>query len=995
MPRSENLFDSIVVFENYPIGSAVSEQPNPHNDLQIANVDMQEQTNYPLNLTAIPGQSLTLEISFDRSRFTPETIDQMLDCLENLVMETIADPQTPLGRLSLLSPDRQQQLIRAGQGPQHTYPAQCIHQAIEAQTSERPDAVALVWDERRLTYQELNEQANQLAHYLQAQGVTGRVGIYLERSGIVLVAVLAILKIGATYVPLDPSYPVDRLTYMLTNAEVNCLIPTQTLATQLPNPPALAVYLDRDWAEISNGDPHNLDLEIDPEQLAYVIYTSGSTGTPKGVMVSHRNLVNAYHGWEIAYRLKTDTRSHLQMASFSFDVFAGDYMRALASGAKLTICPRDLLLDPARLYQLIQTEQIDCAEFVPAVMRPLADYLMSTGQNLAQMRVIVVGSDSWYMSEYQQWQQLCGIDSRLIDSYGVSEATVDSCYFETTHSDRFPAQALVPIGKPFANVNLYVLDELLRPVPIGVAGELYIGGAGVSQGYDRRPDLTSARFIADPFSATPTDRLYKTGDLARYLADGNLEYLGRIDRQVKIRGYRVELGEIEAKLGQYPHITQAVVDMRSSESGNQYLVGYFVTESTEPPTVPELRQFLATSLPHYSIPSAFVPLSELPLTPNGKIDRRALPTPDYDSTSAVADFVPPTNFIEQQLTEIWSAVLEVYPISTQANFFDLGGHSLLAVQLIARVQQRFDRQLPVAMLFQYPTIAEMAAMLWQPIEDVDRSLLVPIKPQGSRSPFFCVPGAGGNPIYLHNLAHYLDRERPFYSFQAQGLDGETQPHQSVVEIARDYLQAIQTIQPTGPYYLGGHSFGGAVAFEIALQLQQQGETVACLAIVDAGAPDVADVPLLEMDEAEWVYTMVSIVEGMYGQALNVDLEQLRALDPEAQIGYFQSRLQAAQLLPAGMSITQLQGLIAVYKAQAAMPYRPIAKYDGRITFLHASEEEDGSDGISAALHLEWEPFTTQSVDLHLVPGNHYTMMRLPHVIALSAQLNAAFDAALD
>ncbi|NJR31608.1 MAG: AMP-binding protein [Chamaesiphon sp. CSU_1_12] len=304
VPRSENLFDSIVVFENYPIGSAVSEQPNPHNDLQIANVDMQEQTNYPLNLTAIPGQSLTLEISFDRSRFTPETIAQMLDCLEHLVMETIADPQKPIGRLSLLSPDRQQQLIRAGQGLQHTYPAQCIHQAIEAQTSERPDAVALVWDERRLTYQELNEQANQLAHYLQAQGVTGRVGIYLERSGIVLVAVLAILKIGATYVPLDPSYPVDRLTYMLTNAEVNCLITTQTLATQLPHPPALAVYLDRDWAEISNGDPHNLDLEIDPEQLAYVIYTSGSTGTPKGVMVSHRNLVNAYHGWEIAYRLK-------------------------------------------------------------------------------------------------------------------------------------------------------------------------------------------------------------------------------------------------------------------------------------------------------------------------------------------------------------------------------------------------------------------------------------------------------------------------------------------------------------------------------------------------------------------------------------------------------------------------------------------------------------------------------------------------------------------
>jgi thioesterase domain-containing protein len=282
-------------------------------------------------------------------------------------------------------------------------------------------------------------------------------------------------------------------------------------------------------------------------------------------------------------------------------------------------------------------------------------------------------------------------------------------------------------------------------------------------------------------------------------------------------------------------------------------------------------------------------------------------------------------------------------------------------------------------------------MLWQPNAEVVWSSLVPIRPQGDRKPFFCIPGAGGNPIYLHNLAHYLDRNRPFYSFQSRGLDGEMPPHQTVVEIAQDYLQAMQTVQPTGPYYLGGHSFGGLVALEIALQLQQQGETVACLAIIDSGAPDLDDVPPLEMDESDWVYTMVTIVEGMYGQALDVDLEKLRSLDAEAQLVYFQSQLQAAQLLPTGMGITQIKGLIAVYKAQAAMPYRPLDKYHGKVTFLHASEEEDGSDGIATALHLDWEHFTSQSIELHLVPGNHYTMMRPPHITALSAQLNTIFD----
>jgi amino acid adenylation domain-containing protein len=510
-----------------------------------------------------------------------------------------------------------------------------------------------------------------------------------------IVGLLGLLKAGGAYVPLDPVYPEDRLTFMVENAQVSLLLTQKKLVAELPISGARVVCLDRDWEVISQESEENPVGDGEPKNLAYVIYTSGSTGQPKGVMVTHRSLVNAYQGWEEAYQLRTELTSHLQMASFSFDVFSGDLIRALCSGGKLVLCPQEWLLEPKKLYQLMRQEKVDCAEFVPAVLRTLVQYLENTEQNLNFMKVLVVGSDSLYIKEYEEFKRFCSSDTRFINSYGASEATIDSTYFERT-TVNLPGNRLIPIGRPFANTHIYLLDPHLQVVPIGVPGELHIGGAGLARGYLNRPELTAEKFISNPFPIqnskfkiqnSDSERFYKTGDLARYLPDGNIELLGRIDHQVKIRGFRIELGEIEACLNQHPTVLSAVVVAREVVLGSPRLVTYIVPRSEPTASVGELRSFLKTKLPEYMIPSAFVMLEALPLTPNGKVDRRSLPAPDTVRPELEKPFVAPRTEVEERLAAIWSDVLGLEQIGVRDNFFELGGHSLLATQVVSRVRE--------------------------------------------------------------------------------------------------------------------------------------------------------------------------------------------------------------------------------------------------------------------------------------------------------------------
>jgi amino acid adenylation domain-containing protein/non-ribosomal peptide synthase protein (TIGR01720 family) len=714
VPRGLPLFESILVFENYPIDTALK---NGMQDLEIQSISAVDNTNYPLTVSIIPGEELEIVIDYQTNRFDFAIIHRMLGHLPTLLQGMVNNPDSEIKGLSLLTDTEKHQLLVEWNINKVEYPQNiCLHQLFESIVDQTPDAIAVEFAGKSLTYQKLNQQANKVAHYLQKLGVIPDqlIGICVERSLEMAIALLGILKAGGAYVPLDPDLPQQRLEFMLQDAGCSILLTEKQLIETIATYQGKVIYLDADWELIAKEDESNPTSNVQPENLAYLIYTSGSTGKSKGVMIEHNNLVNAYYAWEKAYQLSSQVHCHLQMASFSFDVFSGDLIRALCSGGKLVLCPREILLEPQQLYQLMRQHKIDCAEFVPVVLRNLVQYLEKSQQKLDFMQLVICGSDSWYGGEYSKFRNVLGKKTRLINSFGVTEATIDSSYFEHATGE-LPAQQLVPIGRPYANSQLYILDEYLQPVPIGVTGELYIGGEGLARGYHNRPDLTAEKFITNIFSQQPQARLYKTGDLVRYLPDRNIEFLGRIDNQVKLRGFRIELGEIEAVLSKYPALQETVVIVREDNPGDKRLVAYIVPttgnsdSANNSELIPQLRQYLKARLPQYMVPSAFVLLEKLPLTPNGKVDRKALPIPDAARPELQTVFIAPRTSIEETLVQIWTETLRLKKVGINDNFFELGGDSILSLQIIAKAKQA-GLQLTPKQIFEYQTIADLAAV---------------------------------------------------------------------------------------------------------------------------------------------------------------------------------------------------------------------------------------------------------------------------------------------
>ncbi|WYM00562.1 MAG: amino acid adenylation domain-containing protein [Gloeotrichia echinulata CP02] len=650
---------------------------------------------------------------YNTDLYNVDRITRLAGHFQKLLEGVVANPEQKVSELPLLTNAEYKQIFTNWNFTEITYPQECIHQLFESQVEQTPNNEAITYQGQYLTYQELNQRSNQLAHYLRKLkiGPDVLVGICLERSVDLVVATLGVLKAGGAYVPLDVNYPQDRLAYMIQDTQIPVLLTYKYLSDKLPQNNINTIYLDTEWSVIAQENAENLHIEgTTSANLAYVIYTSGSTGNPKGTMVQHGSLVNAYRGWEETYALRSATTCHLQMASFSFDVFTGDWTRALCSGAKLLLCPSDLLLNPEGLYNLIVQEKVDCAEFVPAVFRNLIKYLEKTQQSLDFMKVLAIGSDSWYVREYKHFLQFCGSQTRLINSYGLTEATIDSSYFEDSVDD-LSLEEMVPIGRPFPNTNIYLLDRNQQPVPIGVPGEIYIGGAGIARGYLNQPKLTTARFITNFFNQKSSLCLYRTGDLARYRTDGNIEMMGRIDNQVKIRGFRIELGEIETVLCEQEGIHQSVVIVQQDLSGDKRLVAYVVPTANTTVSGLDLRNFLKGKLPDYMIPAAFIILETLPLSPSGKINRRALPAPDWSSNDFKETYVAPRTAIEEVLVEIWQQALGINRIGIQDDFFNLGGHSLLAIQIISNVRESFEVQIPLQKLFQASTVANFASVI--------------------------------------------------------------------------------------------------------------------------------------------------------------------------------------------------------------------------------------------------------------------------------------------
>jgi amino acid adenylation domain-containing protein len=936
-----------------------------------------------LNICMVDSnEGLIALIDYNVDLFNESTIKRMADHLQVLLEQITFDQTQYISNLQILTEvERHQLLVEWNHTKKVDDPLdKCIHQLFEQQVERTPDNVAVVFENQHLTYQELNERANQLAHYLRKLGVKPEVlvGICVKRSLEMVVGVLGILKAGGAYVPLDPEYPKERLAFMLKDTKTPVILTQKHLVEYLPKQTVKVVCLDIDWKFINQENCQNPVTNIKVDNLAYVIYTSGSTGTPKGVLLCHLGLVNRILWGKNALRFSAKDRL-IQRASFSFDVSVAELFTPLLAGAGVILPRPGYHNDIGYLLTLIAQHQVTLISLPPSI---LPVFLEESRLDVCQsLRLVCCSGESLTRELQERLFNRLGVE--ISHKYGPTEATISVLAWLC---ERENCQSVIPIGRPIANTQIYVLDSNLQPVPVGVPGELHIGGICLARGYLNRPDLTAEKFIPNPFSSQQRERLYKTGDLVRYLPDGNIEFLGRIDYQVKIRGIRIELGEIEAVLGQHSAVREVVVVAHKDVLGDKRLIAYIVANKNQTPTIDELRNFLKQSLPNYMLPSVFVILKALPLTPNGKIDRRALPAPDNRRQKPEKTFIAPRNDLELQLAHIWEKILDIRPIGIKDNFFNLGGHSLLAVRLFSQIEQKFSNNIPLATLFQAPTIEQLASVIRKKEWSAQWRSLVPIQPLGLKTPLFCVHALGPSVLYYQNLALHLGLDRPFYGLQAQGLDGKQPPLTKIEDMAAYYIKEIQTIQPEGDYLIGGSSFGGKVALEIAQQLIAKGQTVALLVLFDSTAPGC--------------FTRIPV-----NQRISHHFDNFLQLGPNYILkkitGKFQwiknrtkERIQRASFKFSQKHITSFaqthpNQIVERANKQAAREYVPQI-YPGKVALFRAINQS-APEGWSVDPKRGWGKLASGELEVYEVPGGHNSMFREPHVRMLAEKLRVSIN----
>ena len=1032
--------------------------------LEVTPIDIDTGTSkFDLSVSLIERSgSLTGWFEYNTDLFRPETIYSMQDHFRILLEGVLGEGEHTLDELPLLSAAEQEQVLSRWNATQSHYPEEaCLPELFEAQAGRTPDQPAVIFGSQSLSYRELNQRANGLAHRLRQLGVGPDVlvAVCLERSIEMAVAVLGVLKAGGATVPLDPGYPAERLAAVLSDACAPVLLTQSRLAGQLPEHSGQALDLDCiDWQALEQP-PEWIST---PENLAYVIYTSGSTGRPKGIAMPHQPLVNLVH-WQLSHWTLPAPARTLQFASLSFDVSFQEIFSTWCSGGTLYMIPEELRRDPPALLSFLSEQQIERL-FLPFVaLQQLAEAFETCAQDgrPQNLRDVITAGEQLQITP----QILCLFASlegcALHNHYGPTEAHVVTAFTLEGAPKEWPR--LPPIGRPIDNTQIYILNPRLQPVPVGCAGELYIGGVCLSRGYLNRPDLTAQRFVEIeafwagdarepglPASGQEKIRVYRTGDLARFLPDGNIEYLGRADDQVKIRGFRVEPGEIEVLMGKHPAVQEVVVVPRRSPAGDQRLVAYVVEkegssgkhddrEGADPPgnssrdLASELKELARQYLPDYMLPSAFVFPSALPLTPSGKINRRALPEPDWGGTVALGSATPPQSLLEKQVGAIWAELLGAAPQDVHTSFFDAGGHSLLALRLVSRMQQVLGVEVPLRQLFVDSSVAGLASAVdalrpkanWSPAElgwtvgaEPDRAFLPPslvaIQPYGDRPPFFCIHPAGGLVYLYYELAYQIGLDQPFWGVQDMSLSGLAEPHPRVEDYAAEHLRSIQAFQPQGPYYLGGWSFGGLIAYEIACRLVQQGEQVAFLALFDTEAPRAFSLASFWKKLAfGWrhlsAYTagtreaITFLQDGWYlagryvnrkkqnGERLNF-AEQLRLLRLFLLRDSFLKGTDAEKLMaenPVLMEVTvpttSTRSFLKVFRSHERIyhRYRP-SPYPGKVTFFQGDHRSArrvllyGDDET-----LGWEKLATGGLEMCMVPGNHMVLFQKPYVQELA------------
>jgi aspartate racemase len=940
----QNAPKEVLHFPDITITSLKVENPTAKFDLSL--------------LISETNSELRCVFEYNTDLFEPETITRMCNHWEVLLGEIVANPNQQILDIPILTPSEQRQLHQWNQ-TQTDYPRNStINELFESQVEKTPQNIALVWQNQQLTYQGLNSRANQLAHYLQELGISKGVpvGIYLESCLEIIIAIIAILKVGGVYVPLAPSYPQERINFMIDDVGLELILTQDNLKDKLSSTKAQIITIDRlgipmeddyfsplpmtletmNREKLSHYPQDNPLTGISAEDQAYIMFTSGSTGKPKGVIIPHRGVSRLVKGCD--YADFSSEQVFLQLAPISFDASTLEIWGALLNGGKLVLSPVE---NPSleQLSQILQHNHITTLWLTSGLFNVIVDQKLEALKGLQQL---LIGGDVLSINHVQRFRQQYP-QCKLINGYGPTENTTFSCCYQIKNAENLTTS--VPIGKPIANTQVYILDRQRQKVPIGVRGEIYIGGDGLAQGYLHRTDLTTERFIDNPFNPEYSAKLYKTGDLGRYLPDGNIEFLGRIDNQVKIRGFRIEPGEIESIINKYEGVRQSIVLPKEDHLGNKQLIAYVTYYQNSQVSVDDLRSYLQDKLPHYMIPDGLMLLDGFPLTTHGKVDYQALTSLNQTKTDSERVYVAPRNDLEEQIALIWEDLLEVKPIGIRDNFFDLGGHSLLALTLFDQLEKLCNATIPMATLFAAPTIEQLANTIRQKGWSSSWLSLVPLRVSGTKPPLFFLHGIAGTVLSARYLGHYLDKEQPLYGIQAQGLQEKKLIHERVEDMAAAYIKEIKTVQPEGPYCLIGVSTGGLIALEMAQQLQAENQQVGFLGLLDTVPPKANFDSLTEEEKQE-------------------DLSFWKALrdqfaDDEEMIAFLAGSYQVVM-----------------------NKYQP-KPYPSKITFFLASESKPETQAKSI---LYWCNLAQLGLEIQKVPGTHESMIHGSNVIQLAQKV---------
>lgn len=971
---------------------------------------------FDLTLYAGVGdKEIKLGLVYNTDLFTRERITEMLEQFKLLLEQIVERPTKEIKCLSLVT-TRAQTLLPNPAEPFNAQKSESIQKLFADQARRRPHQLAIVDPHESWTYQELDSRSNQLANYLRARGIEAHdtVAIYGHRSAPLIWAILGVLKAGAAFVILDPTYPASRLINCLQIAPPRGWLEIDAAGTL---PDVLDQFVDtlgcccrlklpaRESADQSGLAAYSIEnprVDTNPDDLAYIAFTSGSTGNPKGVMGRHGPLT-LFTSWAAEKFGLNESDRFCMLSGLAHDPLHRDIFTPLQLGGSICIPDPSDLEAPQKLRAWMKQQTITVANLTPAMSQLLSDTdTVTTEEQIESLRYSFLVGDVLTKHDVSRLKKIAPRIT-CVNLYGATETQRAVGYFVVSNQDepcseteplKAAGKEVLPLGKGIKDVQLLVLNGARQLCGIGEAGEIHFRSPHLARGYLDDKTLTQERFIVNPFTNSNSDRLYRTGDLGRYLPDGNVEHLGRVDRQVKIRGFRIEPGEIEAVLTEHPGVRETAVVSRQNAAGETYLVAYIVPVQNSEATIAALRQYLSEKVPAYMVPAAFVTMDALPLTPNRKLDRRALPVPDQARQDRRCDFTAPRSTIEKAVANIWQEMLAVERVGVHDNFFELGGHSLLAVRLFAVIEKKFGKRLPLATLFQAPTVAQVAALLESEDRSAAWSSLVPIQPLGSRQPFFCVHAVGGNVLEYYDLARHLGPDQPFYGLQSRGLDGKQQPHTRITEMAAHYIKEIREFQPDGPYLIGGRSLGGMIAFEMAAQLKAAGQEVGLLALLDS-------YPVGYSKMAQDAGALRGTV-GRTLRRLRAHLSNLRSVSFNEKSLYV---FEKAQYAPIRIKSLAWRAIYRCYKNLgralpralrdvqefnwlAAHTYIP-RLYDGKVTLFWASRDVRASFDLVTG----WRVLAGGGMDVHEIPGSHLDMIKEPHVSELATKLKACLESA--